>query len=277
MTPLTPEALEAELAATLPGSEALNRLVGELCLDDTRTLIGFGAAEEANLARLSGEILRRCGLARQEDTGALLDELASVLRPLSEAPAKPAAGLRRLFSRPEPEAMDYESLGSALDRGFGRLRCHQEAVRQGDRRLAELRAEALEDYAALTRRRLAAEQATAELDALLASPNPPLDPAELRRARDLLLQRRQSMLTTATAARQAFQMIDLLLKEHRQLTEQIDRAFLAALPAFRQALAEAASKKKQALRDAAMADLEATRQALLRAVDETRALRRDHP
>lgn len=281
--------------AALARDPEVDRLAGEIDPANMGSIMTFGREPARAIGRTADDLLRGMGPGLTHDPGDLLEDLAGVMGRVDAEDEAPKPGLlgRLLGGKrpPEDRLSHYDALGADLDRVYVGLKAYSAQLNRDNRRLEQLFQANLEYFHALEKYVAAGEKARRALAARLSRTEAALARAgegalsfeaqTLRSAADALERRVQDLRAAEAVAMQCIPMIRVLQLNNRELSDRIDAAFIATLPAFRREMALAVAQRRERLKGEAAGALSAragarrleeSRRAVLDGIGQTREL-----
>ena len=216
---VTADQIKQELAT----SEEIDKLVSTINLNDSNTIVKFGAEAAEEISKASDQVLKSMTIDQVNDTGVMLKELASIM-----------------------DKFDIKEIQDEKPGFFGNLKKKLEKMYDAN----------LGYYQELVKYIMAGEQAVKELDQYIADytakceANPDdgtirMDLSNLTQMREILDQRVMDLKVAENVAIQTVPMLKTMEYSNLNLVRKINSAFIITMPVFKQALAQAIMLKRQ--------------------------------
>lgn len=281
---------EAELAAyTVSYKEKLRqlpeveKLTGEICIDDLSTILQFGQKATEGISKVSDNLLANMKAVKTEDASEMIVQLTKVMdkfdiKELKDI--KEPSALKKLFNKAKNSIEElftkYETMGTEVDKIYILLKKYEDQIETANQGLRVMYDSNMDYYHQLEKYIVAGEMAMEELSTKLlpeyeakaqASGNP-MDSAlvdSLRQAQEMLGQRVYDLQIAENIALQTIPMIQGIQYSNFNLSRKINSAFIITLPIFKQCLTQAVMLKRQELQAKSMEALDQkTNELLLR-------------
>ena len=237
---VTADQIKQELAT----SEEIDKLVSTINLNDSNTIVKFGAEAAEEISKASDQVLKSMTIDQVNDTGVMLKELASIMDKFD------------LKKKLEKIIGKYETMGSEVDRIYVQLKKYENEIGDANTKLDNMYDANLGYYQELVKYIMAGEQAVKELDQYIADytakceANPDdgtirMDLSNLTQMREILDQRVMDLKVAENVAIQTVPMLKTMEYSNLNLVRKINSAFIITMPVFKQALAQAIMLKRQ--------------------------------
>ena len=251
---VTADQIKQELAT----SEEIDKLVSTINLNDSNTIVKFGAEAAEEISKASDQVLKSMTIDQVNDTGVMLKELASIMDKfdIKEIQDEKPGFFGNLKKKLEKISGKYETMGSEGDRIYGQLKKYENEIGDANTKLDNMYDANLCYYQELVKYIMAGEQAVKELDQYIADytakceANPDdgtirMDLSNLTQMREILDQRVMDLKVAENVAIQTVPMLKTMEYSNLNLVRKINSAFIITMPVFKQALAQAIMLKRQ--------------------------------
>ena len=251
---VTADQIKQELAT----SEEIDKLVSTINLNDSNTIVKFGAEAAEEISKASDQVLKSMTIDQVNDTGVMLKELASIMDKfdIKEIQDEKPGFFGNLKKKLEKIIDKYETMGSEVDRIYVQLKKYENEIGDANTKLDNMYDANLGYYQELVKYIMAGEQAVKELDQYIADytakceANPDdgtirMDLSNLTQMREILDQRVMDLKVAENVAIQTVPMLKTMEYSNLNLVRKINSAFIITMPVFKQALAQAIMLKRQ--------------------------------
>ena len=251
---VTADQIKQELAT----SEEIDKLVSTINLNDSNTIVKFGAEAAEEISKASDQVLKSMTIDQVNDTGVMLKELASIMDKfdIKEIQDEKPGFFGNLKKKLEKIIGKYETMGSEVDRIYVQLKKYENEIGDANTKLDNMYDANLGYYQELVKYIMAGEQAVKELDQYIADytakceANPDdgtirMDLSNLTQMREILDQRVMDLKVAENVAIQTVPMLKTMEYSNLNLVRKINSAFIITMPVFKQALAQAIMLKRQ--------------------------------
>ena len=251
---VTADQIKQELAT----SEEIDKLVSTINLNDSNTIVKFGAEAAEEISKASDQVLKSMTIDQVNDTGVMLKELASIMDKfdIKEIQDEKPGFFGNLKKKLEKIISKYETMGSEVDRIYVQLKKYENEIGDANTKLDNMYDANLGYYQELVKYIMAGEQAVKELDQYIADytakceANPDdgtirMDLSNLTQMREILDQRVMDLKVAENVAIQTVPMLKTMEYSNLNLVRKINSAFIITMPVFKQALAQAIMLKRQ--------------------------------
>ena len=251
---VTADQIKQELAT----SEEIDKLVSTINLNDSNTIVKFGAEAAEEISKASDQVLKSMTIDQVNDTGVMLKELASIMDKfdIKEIQDEKPGFFGNLKKKLEKIIGKYETMGNEVDRIYVQLKKYENEIGDANTKLDNMYDANLGYYQELVKYIMAGEQAVKELDQYIADytakceANPDdgtirMDLSNLTQMREILDQRVMDLKVAENVAIQTVPMLKTMEYSNLNLVRKINSAFIITMPVFKQALAQAIMLKRQ--------------------------------
>ena len=251
---VTADQIKQELAT----SEEIDKLVSTINLNDSNTIVKFGAEAAEEISKASDQVLKSMTIDQVNDTGVMLKELASIMDKfdIKEIQDEKPGFFGNLKKKLEKIIGKYETMGSEVDSIYVQLKKYENEIGDANTKLDNMYDANLGYYQELVKYIMAGEQAVKELDQYIADytakceANPDdgtirMDLSNLTQMREILDQRVMDLKVAENVAIQTVPMLKTMEYSNLNLVRKINSAFIITMPVFKQALAQAIMLKRQ--------------------------------
>lgn len=247
-----------EIKQQLATSEDIDRLVSTINLNDSNTIVKFGADAAEQISKASDQVLNSMTIDQINDTGVMLKELAAIMDKfdMKEIQDEKPGLFGNLKKKLEKIIGKYETMGSEIDKIFVQLKQYESEIGSANAKLDAMYDANLGYYQELVKYIMAGEQAVRELDQYIeeytrkleAAPDDGtirMDLSNLTQMREILDQRVMDLKVAENVAIQTVPMLKTMEYSNLNLVRKINSAFIITMPVFKQALAQAIMLKRQ--------------------------------
>ncbi|NCE65648.1 toxic anion resistance protein [Pseudoflavonifractor sp. 524-17] len=263
-----------EMSQTLVGSQEIDNLVSQICVNDPQTIVSFGGEVAGEIAKCSDTILNSVNMSQINDSGTLLNTLARIMDKfdIEEIAADEKKGFfGKLFGNMQRQLdqilAKYHTMGEEVDKVYVELKKYEVEIGESNRKLQTIFDANVGFYQDLVKYILAGEQGLQEMDNYLAQMRTDLeqrpddhmlqlDYNSMQQARTILEQRVMDLRIAENVAMQSIPMIQSMQFSNLNLIRKINSAFIITLPVFKQALTQAVLLKRQKIQAQAMEALD---------------------
>ncbi len=272
-----------EIKQQLATSEEIDKLVSTINLNDSNTIVKFGAEAAEEISKASDQVLNSMSIEQINDTGVLLKNLAAIMDQfdIKELEEEKPGFFGRMKKNIDKILNKYDTMGGEIDKIYVQLKQYENEIGQANTKLDCMYDANLGYYQELVKYIMAGEQALKELDAYIAdytakvNANPEdgtirMDLSNLNQMRDILDQRVMDLKIAENVAIQTVPMLKTMEYSNLNLVRKINSAFIITMPVFKQSLAQAIMLKRQRIQaDALKALDEKTNELLLKNAQNT--------
>ena len=246
-----------EIKQQLATSEEIDKLVSTINVNDSNTIVTFGAQAAEKISQASDQVLRSMSMDQINDTGVMLKALAEIMDQFDakELEDKPSF-FGNMKKKLEKILSKYDNMGKGIDKIYVQLKQYEGEIGQANQKLAQMYEANLGYYQELCKYIMAGEQAVNELDGFIAqyqakvAENPDdgtirMDLSNLQQMREILDQRVMDLKVAENVALQTVPMLKTMEYSNLNLIRKINSAFIITMPVFKQSLAQAIMLKRQ--------------------------------
>ncbi len=270
-----------EIKQQLATSEEIDKIVSTINVNDSSTIVKFGAEAADEISKASDQVLNSMSLAQINDTGNMMKALANIMDQfdIDEIKDDKPGFFGSLKKKLEKILSKYDNMGKDIDKIYVQLKQYESEIDANNKKLDAMYDANLGYYQQLVKYIMAGEQGVKELDAFIeqyqakVAENPDdgtirMDLSNLQQMREILDQR--VMEVAENVALQTVPMLKTMEYSNLNLVRKINSAFIITMPVFKQALAQAIMLKRQRIQAESMAALdEKTNEMLLKNAQNT--------
>ena len=272
-----------EIKQQLATSEEIDKIVSTINVNDSSTIVKFGAEAADEISKASDQVLNSMSLAQINDTGNMMKALANIMDQfdIDEIKDDKPGFFGNLKKKLEKILNKYDNMGKDIDKIYVQLKQYESEIEANNKKLDAMYDANLGYYQQLVKYIMAGEQGVKELDAFIeqyqakVAENPDdgtirMDLSNLQQMREILDQRVMDLKVAENVALQTVQMLKTMEYSNLNLVRKINSAFIITMPVFKQALAQAIMLKRQRIQAESMAALdEKTNEMLLKNAQNT--------
>lgn len=272
-----------EIKQQLATSEEIDKLVSTINVNDSSTIVKFGAEAADEISKASDQVLNSMSLAQINDTGNMMKALANIMDQfdIDEIKDDKPGFFGSLKKKLEKILNKYDNMGKDIDKIYVQLKQYESEIEANNKKLDAMYDANLGYYQQLVKYIMAGEQGVKELDAFIeqyqakVAANPDdgtirMDLSNLQQMREILDQRVMDLKVAENVALQTVPMLKTMEYSNLNLVRKINSAFIITMPVFKQALAQAIMLKRQRIQAESMAALdEKTNEMLLKNAQNT--------
>ena len=242
----------------LATSADIDRLVSTINLNDSNTIVKFGADAAEEISKASDQVLNSMTIDQVNDTGVMLKELGKIMEKfdIDEIKDEKPGLFGNLKKKLEKIIGKYETMGGEVDKIYVQLKQYENEIAASNTKLDAMYDANLGYYQELVKYIMAGEQAVKELDQYIVeytnkvNANPDdgtirMDLSNLTQMREILDQRVMDLKVAENVALQTVPMLKTMEYSNLNLVRKINSAFIITMPVFKQALAQAIMLKRQ--------------------------------
>lgn len=246
-----------EIKQQLATSEEIDKLVSTINVNDSSTIVTFGAEAAEQISQASDQVLRSMSIDQINDTGVMLKALAEIMDQFDakELEDKPTF-FGNMKKKLEKILNKYDNMGKGIDKIYVQLKQYEGEISQANQKLSQMYEANIGYYQELCKYIMAGEQAVAELDSFIeqyqakVAENPDdgtirMDLSNLQQMREILDQRVMDLKVAENVALQTVPMLKTMEYSNLNLVRKINSAFIITMPVFKQSLAQAIMLKRQ--------------------------------
>ena len=272
-----------EIKQQLATSEEIDKIVSTINVNDSSTIVKFGAEAADEISKASDQVLNSMSLAQINDTGNMMKALANIMDQfdIDEIKDDKPGFFGNLKKKLEKILNKYDNMGKDIDKIYVQLKQYESEIEANNKKLDAMYDANLGYYQQLVKYIMAGEQGVKELDAFIeqyqakVAANPDdgtirMDLSNLQQMREILDQRVMDLKVAENVALQTVPMLKTMEYSNLNLVRKINSAFIITMPVFKQALAQAIMLKRQRIQAESMAALdEKTNEMLLKNAQNT--------
>ncbi len=271
-----------EIKQQLATSKEIDALVSTINVNDSSTIVKFGAEVADQISQASDQVLNSMSIQQINDTGVMLKNLAAIMDQFDAKELEDKPGLfGKLKKNIEKILNKYDTMGKEIDKIYVQLKQYETEIEQANQKLDTMYDANLGYYQQLVKYIMAGEQAVKELDAFIeeykakVNANPDdgtirMDLSNLQQMREILDQRVMDLKVAQNVALQTVPMLKTMEYSNLNLVRKINSAFIITMPVFKQSLAQAIMLKRQKIQAESLSALdEKTNELLLKNAQNT--------
>lgn len=246
-----------EIKQQLATTEEIDKLVSTINVNDSSTIVKFGAEVAEQISQASDQVLNSMSIQQINDTGVMLKNLAAIMDQfdVKELEDKPGF-LGKLKKNLEKILNKYDTMGKEIDKIYVQLKQYETEIEQSNQKLDSMYDANIGYYQDLVKYIMAGEQAVTELDGFIAEYRAKveaepdngtirMDLSNLEQMREILDQRVMDLKVAQNVALQTVPMLKTMEYSNLNLVRKINSAFIITMPVFKQSLAQAIMLKRQ--------------------------------
>jgi len=271
-----------EIKQQLATSKEIDALVSTINVNDSSTIVKFGAEVADQISQASDQVLNSMSIQQINDTGVMLKNLAAIMDQFDakELEDKPTL-FGKLKKNIEKILNKYDTMGKEIDKIYVQLKQYETEIEQANQKLDTMYDANLGYYQQLVKYIMAGEQAVKELDDFIeeykakVNANPDdgtirMDLSNLQQMREILDQRVMDLKVAQNVALQTVPMLKTMEYSNLNLVRKINSAFIITMPVFKQSLAQAIMLKRQKIQAESLSALdEKTNELLIKNAQNT--------
>ncbi len=272
-----------EIKQQLASSDEIDKLVSTINVNDSSTIVKFGAEAADEISKASDQVLNSMSLAQINDTGNMMKALANIMDQfdIDEIKDDKPGFFGSLKKKLEKILNKYDTMGKDIDKIYVQLKQYENEIDAANKKLDTMYDANLGYYQQLVKYIMAGEQGVRELDAYIeeyqkkVAENPEdgtirMDLSNLQQMREILDQRVMDLKVAENVALQSVPMLKTMEYSNLNLVRKINSAFIITMPVFKQALAQAIMLKRQKIQAESMKALdEKTNEMLIKNAQNT--------
>ncbi len=272
-----------EIKQQLATSEEIDQLVSTINVNDSSTIVKFGADAAEQISQASDQVLNSMSIQQINDTGVMLKNLAAIMDQfdIKELQDEKPGLFGNLKKKLEKILSKYDTMGKEIDRIYVQLKQYETEIEQANTKLDTMYEANLGYYQQLVKYIMAGEQGVKELDAFIeeyqakVAENPDdgtirMDLSNLQQMREILDQRVMDLKVAENVALQTVPMLKTMEYSNLNLVRKINSAFIITMPVFKQSLAQAIMLKRQRIQAESLKALdEKTNELLIKNAQNT--------
>ncbi len=272
-----------EIKQQLASSKEIDQLVSTINVNDSSTIVKFGAEAADQISQASDQVLNSMSIEQINDTGVMLKNLAAIMDQfdIKEIQDDKPGLFGNLKKKLEKILNKYDTMGKEIDKIYVQLKQYETEIEQANTKLGNMYEANLGYYQQLVKYIMAGEQAVKELDQFIeeykakVEANPDdgtirMDLSNLQQMREILDQRVMDLKIAENVALQTVPMLKTMEYSNLNLVRKINSAFIITMPVFKQSLAQAIMLKRQKIQADSLAALdEKTNEMLIKNAQNT--------
>ena len=251
----------SEYKQRLRNMEEVQKLTGEVEIQNPNSIVMFGQKASENISKVSDELLSSMKAAKSEEVSEMLVNLTKIMDKfdvkelegtekqsmLSKLMKGVGNSVAKLFQK-------YDTMGYEVEKVYLLLKKYENDIRESNANLKKLYDANLHYYQLLEKYIVAGELALEEIDLYISqiSINNDINQEEkqmltqkLEISKEMLSQRVYDLQIAENVAIQAAPMIQSIQMSNFNLMRKINSSFIVTLPIFKQCLAQAVILKRQ--------------------------------
>lgn len=247
-----------QIKQQLATSQEIDKLVSTINVNDSNTIVKFGAEAADKISQASDQVLNSMSIEQINDTGVMLRNLAAIMDQfdIKDFEEEKPGLFGSLKKKIDKLLNKYNTMGNEIDKIYVQLKQYENEIEQANTKLDNLYDANLGYYQDLVKYIMAGEQAVKELDQYIADytakvqANPDdgtirMDLSNLTQMREILDQRVMDLKVAENVAIQTVPMLKTMEYSNLNLVRKINSAFIITMPVFKQSLAQAIMLKRQ--------------------------------
>ena len=272
-----------EIKQELATSAEIDALVSTINVNDSSTIVKFGADAAEQISQASDQVLNSMSIQQINDTGVMLKNLAAIMDQfdIKELEDEKPTFFGNLKKKLDKILSKYDTMGKEIDKVYVQLKQYETEIEQSNAKLDAMYDANIGYYQQLCKYIMAGEQAVKELDAFIddykakVAANPDdgtirMDLSNLQQMREILDQRVMDLKVAENVALQTVPMLKTMEYSNLNLVRKINSAFIITMPVFKQALAQAIMLKRQRIQAESLKALdEKTNELLIKNANNT--------
>ena len=271
-----------EIKQKLATSEEIDKLVSTINVNDSSTIVKFGAEAADEISKASDQVLNSMSIQQINDTGVMLKHLAAIMDQFDAKELEDKPGFfGKLKKNIEKILNKYDTMGKEIDKIYVQLKQYETEIDASNQKLDAMYDANLGYYQELVKYIMAGEQGVKELDQFIedykkkveAEPENGtirMDLSNLQQMREILDQRVMDLKIAENVALQTVPMLKTMEYSNLNLVRKINSAFIITMPVFKQSLAQAIMLKRQRIQAESLAALdEKTNEMLIKNAQNT--------
>lgn len=246
-----------EIKQQLATTEEIDKLVSTINVNDSSTIVKFGAEVAEQISQASDQVLNSMSIQQINDTGVMLKNLAAIMDQFDAKELEDKPGFfGKLKKNLEKILNKYDTMGKEIDKIYVQLKQYETEIEQSNQKLDSMYDANIGYYQDLVKYIMAGEQAVTELDGFIAEYRAKveaepdngtirMDLSNLEQMREILDQRVMDLKVAQNVALQTVPMLKTMEYSNLNLVRKINSAFIITMPVFKQSLAQAIMLKRQ--------------------------------
>lgn len=269
-------------------SGEIDKLTSEVDLSNTTSIVEFGKAPAAEMARVADQVLAKYNMASIQETSKLVDALLAVMKKVDLDELESAKTLLAKqakksfldrFKQSAEEKLNalvgkYRALGGDMEQICSQLVVYEQQIKESNQDIAKMYEQAKVNYRALTAYILAGEQAIKEIEDYrdakqreleeTGNTNIQFEIQNINQAVTLMEQRVADLRGAEAVALQSIPTFKIQEYTNANLSRKVNSAFIVTVPAFKTALVNSVVAKQQAIQMQGLAALDEATSMLVR-------------
>ncbi len=236
-----------EIKQKLATSAEIDALVSTINVNDSNTIVKFGAEAAEQISQASDQVLNSMSIQQINDTGVMLRNLAAIMDQFDikelEADDKPTF-FGNLKKKLDKILNKYDTMGKEIDKIYVQLKQYESEIEAANTKLDNMYDANIGYYQELVKYIMAGEQAVKELDIFIdqyqkkVAENPDdgtirMDLSNLQQMREILDQRVMDLKVAENVALQTVPMLKTMEYSNLNLVRKINSAFIITMPSRR--------------------------------------------
>ncbi len=271
-----------EIKQQLANSEEIDKLVSTINVNDSSTIVKFGAEAADQISQASDQVLNSMSIQQINDTGVMLKHLAAIMDQFDAKELEDKPGFfGKLKKNIEKILNKYDTMGKEIDKIYVQLKQYESEIEAANTKLDNMYDANIGYYQQLVKYIMAGEQGVKELDQYIeeykkkAEESPEdgtvrMDLSNLQQMREILDQRVMDLKVAQNVALQTVPMLKTMEYSNLNLVRKINSAFIITMPVFKQSLAQAIMLKRQRIQAESLSALdEKTNEMLIKNANNT--------
>lgn len=273
---------QSQYILTLRQDPTVQALTNQININDSNTVVTFGAKPSDELSKISDQLLHNMRATSTTEASEMLAQLTKIMDKFDiqeiKDPEKAVKGLNRFFGKAKDILQKlfekYDNMGKEVDKIYVILNGYKSDIMKSNDVLDTLDKANTKYYQELERYIVAGDIGLEEIDAYMAQINGRVDISDDQKAQELakiellknmLSQRVYDLRVAENVAMQTAPMIRTMKYNNFNLMMSIQNAFITTLPIFKNCLISAIQLKQQAIQSRSISQLnDKTNELLLR-------------
>ncbi|MGL5649344.1 MAG: toxic anion resistance protein [Clostridium sp.] len=245
----------------LRNSTEVQRLTGEVEVQNPNSIIMFGQGASENISKISDELLNSMKSVKAEEAGEMLVNLTKIMDKFdikeienTEKPSMFSKFMKNVGNSVAKLFQKYDRMGIEVEKIYVLLKKYETDIKQSNAHLKKLYDGNIQYYQLLEKYIVAGEIALEEIDMYIGQIGNDMSINEEQRhmmiqkleiSKEMLSQRVYDLQIAENVAIQAAPMIQTIQMSNFNLMRKINSSFIVTLPIFKQCLAQAVILKRQ--------------------------------
>ncbi|MGL5417481.1 MAG: toxic anion resistance protein [Clostridium sp.] len=242
-------------------STEVQRLTGEVEVQNPNSIIMFGQGASENISKISDELLNSMKSVKAEEAGEMLVNLTKIMDKFdikeienTEKPSMFSKFMKNVGNSVAKLFQKYDRMGIEVEKIYVLLKKYEADIKQSNAHLKKLYDGNIHYYQLLEKYIVAGEIALEEIDMYIGQIGNDMSINEEQRhmmiqkleiSKEMLSQRVYDLQIAENVAIQAAPMIQTIQMSNFNLMRKINSSFIVTLPIFKQCLAQAVILKRQ--------------------------------